>query len=215
MNIIEIYNQYKIMPQLQEHQLKVAGVASLIINNLSLIINKREIIIACLLHDMGNIIKFDLSQAKNILNLDLDLNYWQGVKDEYIKQYGSDEHLATIKIGKELNLSGRILDLIYCVGFGQAEDNLKGGDLAKQICAYADMRVMPKGVVNMDARFADLRVRYAHRAGEWGGQDKREVFEKSLKEIEKRIFENCKIKPGDITEGSVLPIMLELKEFNI
>ncbi len=225
MTILEVYEKYKVMPQLREHQFRVAGVASVIIDNLLPITDKEEVVAACLLHDIGNIIKFDLSKSKNLLsrgagsgfagNVDLDLDYWQKVKDEFVEKYGEDEHVASVAIAKELGVSNRVLELVDCVGFEQAEGNLKSGDLGKQICAYADMRVMPKGVRSMEERFADLRVRYAHRNNEWGGPDKRYTFERSLREIEKQIFKKCKITPGDITEETVQSVMLELKNFEI
>jgi hypothetical protein len=219
MTILEAYEKYKIMPNLAEHQLRVAAAASQILDNLSPSPSpykeRGNVVLACLLHDIGNIIKFDLSKTKNVLNVDLDLDYWQKVKDEFVKKYGADEHVASVAIARELGVSNRVLELVDCVGFSQAEGNLKSGDLGKQICAYADMRVNPGGVVGMEERFTDLRVRYNHRANEWGGHDKREVFEKSLREIEKQIFKNCKILPGDITEEKIRPIMLELKSFKV
>ena len=54
--ISEIYAEYKIMPNLQMHMYRVAAVASLIYDNFNEPLNKEEIITACLLHDMGNII---------------------------------------------------------------------------------------------------------------------------------------------------------------
>ncbi len=58
-NIIQIYSQYKIMPTLQQHQLRVAGVAKQICDSISEPIDKEVVVDVCLVHDMGNIIKFD------------------------------------------------------------------------------------------------------------------------------------------------------------
>jgi hypothetical protein len=230
MTILEVYEKYNIMPQLQEHQLRVAAVGKIICDNLTESIDadklvpdsdpgsarySLDIVTACLLHDIGNIIKFDLSKTKAMLNADLDLEYWQKVKDKFVEKYGSDEHVASVAIARELGVSERVLELVDCVGFHQAEDNLKSGDLGKQICAYADMRVMPKGITSLQERFADLRIRYAHRQNEWGGQDKRDIFEKNLVEIEKQIFEKCSILPGDITDERVKKYVLELKGFSL
>lgn len=219
MTILEVYEKSKIMPNLAEHQLRVAAPASQILDNLSPSPSpykeRGNAVLACLLHDIGNIIKFDLSKSKNLLNVDLDLDYWQKVKSEFVKKYGEDEHIASVAIARELGVSDRVLELVDCVGFSQAEGNLESGDLGKQICAYADMRVNPGGVVGMEERFKDLRVRYANRTIEWGGQDKRDVYEKNLRAIEQEIFTKCKILPGDITEEKVRPIMLELKSFKI
>jgi 5'-deoxynucleotidase YfbR-like HD superfamily hydrolase len=59
--ILELYDTYKIMPQLAAHQLRVAAVAYAITQAIFEPIHDEELISACLLHDMGNILKFDLS----------------------------------------------------------------------------------------------------------------------------------------------------------
>ena len=49
------------MPSLQLHMYRVTAVASRIVDNWKgQNLDKKEIIIACLLHDIGNIIKFKL-----------------------------------------------------------------------------------------------------------------------------------------------------------
>ena len=60
-NITDIYEKYKIMPLLAMHQIRVAAVAMMICDSLSVPIDKDSVIKACLLHDIGNIIKFDLN----------------------------------------------------------------------------------------------------------------------------------------------------------
>lgn len=218
MKITEVYEKYKVMPNLAEHQFRVAAVGKIIADTLTPAFSQREredVVIACLLHDIGNIIKFDLSKSKNLLNVDLDLEYWQRVKDEFIEKYGADEHVASVEIVKELGVSKRVAELVDCVDFYHGPKNAADDDLGKKICAYSDMRVGPNGVVSLEQRFSDLRVRYAHRAREWGGNDPRNAFEDAIIRIEKQIFKNCKILPGDITEEKVQSIMLELKHFEI
>ena len=78
-NISEIYEEYKIMPNLREHMLRVAGAASLICDNFTEPLNKEEIISACLLHDMGNIIKFKLDYFPEF-NKPEKAEYWQNVQ---------------------------------------------------------------------------------------------------------------------------------------
>jgi hypothetical protein len=221
MTISEVYEKYKIMPQLQEHQLKVAGVAKIILENFNspqpplLKRGGGEVVLACLLHDIGNIIKFDLSKSKSLLNADLDLEYWQKVKDEFVEKYGPDEHKASVDITKELGASERVIELVDCVDFYHGPKNAEHNDLGKKICAYSDMRVGPNGVVSLEQRFADLRVRYAHRVREWGAKDPRNAFEDAIIQIEKQIFEKCKITPGDIKEESVADVVVKLKSFDL
>jgi len=61
MKISEIYEKYQIMPQLQLHMFRVAGVASLITENLEKKIDTNSVIFTALLHDLGNMAKIKLN----------------------------------------------------------------------------------------------------------------------------------------------------------
>ncbi|MEK7617831.1 MAG: HD domain-containing protein [Patescibacteria group bacterium] len=200
------------MPQLQEHMLRVAGVAEIITDNIDLSrpsatlpmpgegnIDKQAIIIACLLHDMGNIVKFDFSRFPEMVE-EKGVEYWEKIKQETLKKYGANSHEATRNMLKELGVSERILELVDAVGFDQGEANMQSADFGKKICAYADMRVLPKGAGSLEDRMADLRVRYKDHPE---GAENREVFEQALREIEKQIFEKCKIRPEEITDENI------------
>jgi hypothetical protein len=108
--IKDIYEEYKIMPNLQMHQLRVAGVVSQLCDSLNLEVTKETLIITCLLHDMGNIIKSRLDYFPEFIKPE-GLGYWQNVKDEFIQKYGEDEHEATVQIIKELGLPERVVNL--------------------------------------------------------------------------------------------------------
>jgi hypothetical protein len=222
-NILEIYKKYQIMLQLQEHQFKVAAVASLICENYITpqpplilrggdIIDRENIIAACLLHDMGNIVKFNLNETQNLLNQNINLGYWQRVKDKYIQKYGAEAHRASILIAKELGMSGRIIALIDCISFSGAPQDVKAGDFGKKIVQYSDDRVAPQGVVSLEDRLADLRKRYVHHKID---SSERDNFENALREMERQIFAKCKIKPEDITEAAIRPYIERLKNYKI
>ena len=228
MNILEIYRKYQIMPQLAEHQLKVAAVADVILGSLvppqppfgHLLPQGegilKDVVSACLLHDMGNIVKFDLTKGQGLYPelfiKSEERAYWENVKQEFVEKYGSISHQATDGILKEMEISNRILELVDGVGFDQAVDKLQSEDFGKKICAYSDMRVGPKGVISLEERFADLRVRYKSHPE---GAQNREVFEDALRQIERQIFERCKIRPEQITEQAIKPLVGELKNFDV
>lgn len=217
MNILEVYNKYNIMPQLQEHQLRVAGVAYLICKNFKLRVNQDNIVKACLLHDMGNILKFDFSVTKKYIQHNLDYDYWEKVKKDYENKYGKDEHVATLSILQELKVGNEIVELVDSIGFTQAVLNLNGTDFAKKICAYADMRVRISGVCSLEERLQDIRVRYEHKTAVFGeqGTKQREGFENSLRGIEQQIFTACNILAKEITPELVEQQMNFLKMFEI
>lgn len=208
MHILDIYEKYQIMPQLQEHQLRVAGVAGLICENFQEEVDAENIIMACLLHDMGNIIKFDLNKTSALFNRSINLGHWQKVKAEFIKKYGANEHHATILIAHELKLDQRQIDLIGCIGFYEAPLNAQDHDFGKKIVQYSDDRVTPHGVVGLEHRLQDLRKRYDNHQQDTAVRGN---FENALREMEKQIFSRCKIKPEEITEERVREKFEEFK----
>jgi hypothetical protein len=228
MNILEVYKKYQTMPNLADHQFAVAAVADMICENLTLTptlsqrergtlhVDRQNIVAACLLHDMGNILKFDLAKTRSVLNINIDVEFWQKVKDTYQKKYGPDEHEAAIIIAKELGVSNRVVELIDCIGFNTGQINADSTDFGRKICAYSDMRVWPQGVTSLENRLADLRKRYESKFHQMGGDEQKRLgFENGLRKIEQQIFEHCKIKPGGITEQVIAPRKEELKSFEI
>lgn len=120
MTVREIYNNYKIMPTLRLHQLRVAAVGQIICDSIPDFKDTKEVVVTCLLHDMGNIIKFDLNYFPEFLKPE-GLEYWQKVKEEYIQKYGNDEHHATQSIIAELLNSGKIRECADQVGFSKLQ----------------------------------------------------------------------------------------------
>ena len=211
--ISEIYEEYKIMPTLREHMLRVAGVASLICDNFTEPLNKEEIISACLLHDMGNIIKFNLEYFPEF-NKPEGLEYWQNVQNEYIEKYGEREHEATLKIIRELGIPKKIVTLASEDQFSLLCQHQNSGDMGMKIVHYADARVSPHKVVSYDERMGEAKERYKdHKYSFQGDEHFRLVA--CGKEIEKQIFAKCKIKPEDINDDTVNPLILKLKDFMI
>ena len=104
MNILQIYKKYQIMPQLAEHQLTVAAVAEELLNHLSFppkadpppaeILDRHDVVAACLLHDMGNIVKFDLTKTPDLhpglFLKPKDRIFWESVKQEFIERRSSN-----------------------------------------------------------------------------------------------------------------------------
>ena len=107
----ELYAQYRIMPKLQLHQLRVTAVAQTICKVFAERVDERTVVTACLFHDMGNIIKFDLTKFPDFLEPE-GLEHWSQVKKEFEEKYGFDQHAATLMIARELGLSVPVLECI-------------------------------------------------------------------------------------------------------
>ena len=201
------------MPNLAMHQLRVAGVAMQICESLDTNIDTNSVVKACLLHDMGNIIKFNLNHFPE-LNEPEGLVYWQGIKNDYISKYGNDEHKASLEIAHELGISRYILSLIECVDPDSVEIINKEDNLEKKICIYSDNRVTPHGVVSTEERSLEAKERYKDHPHAFD-EESRQFFNENLNLIEKQIFSHSNIKPEDIDDSSVEKYLLGLQDFSI
>lgn len=209
--ITDIYSEYKIIPNLQMHQLRVAAVAKQICESLRLEIDKDVVIRVCLLHDMGNIIKSKLDYFPEFVQPE-GIEYWQSVKAEFIEKYGDDEHEATIKIIKELNQSEKIIYLAGENRFPYMCKHRDGEDFTQKLIHYVDGRVGPHGVLSFDERMNDANKRYKSVSFH---DEERDRLVNCGRDIEKQIFAHSNIKPEDINDESVAKIIEELKNFEI
>ena len=197
----EIYAAYKIMPALQMHQMRVAAVVKQIIDSLRVPVNTDNVIKAALFHDMGNIIKSNLTLFP-VFTEPEGLAYWENVKREYIAEYGQDEHLATAAIAAKIGLSPRVRELFKNIGFNKILLIRDNADLEEQILEYADMRVIPHGVASIAERLREGKARYAGSKSGFSLAQYATLFE-ALQQIENHIFGLSKIKPTDITDENV------------
>ncbi len=183
--------------------IRVAGVASIICRNFKGPIETDEIISACLLHDMGNIIKFNLDALPELLEPE-GKGYWSLIQKDFIARYGNDEHKATLAIAKEAEISDRVYNLIKSFGFGKACERAEDDDFPKKICNYSDQRVGPFGVLSLKERIREGSNRFI-ASGRKPPEDERS-FEESvscLGNLEKQVFDRCSLKPEDITDSLV------------
>lgn len=194
MIIKDIYSKYQIPPNLQQHMLKVAGIAKLIADSWGdNTIDSKILIDACLTHDMGNLLKFDLINKVNFLGEEAkNVEYWRKVKEEMAKKYGNDEHNATAIICKEIGLSAEAFWIVENWGFGNFEKVLKSDNWGYKIAVYSDHRIGPFGVVSLIDRFSEQRKRYElqkHNSGDLTAHlsDKSEFLANCAFETEKQL----------------------------
>ncbi len=215
--VVEIYETYRIMPQLQLHQLRVAAVAQTVCNSLKISVNSQDVILACLFHDMANIIKSDFDHFPDSFRGPQPRSYWDGIKSEYIEKYGSNTHAAALIIAKELSLPDSVRKLIDEISFSRLEITRDSGSPAQKITEYADLRVGPHGVLSLADRIADIRVRYAGKPGSEtpDDADRFNMLAQAAHGIEQQLFEFTGIKPEDINDESVAPIIEELRKYQV
>lgn len=214
--VATIYEEYRLMPSLQLHQLRVGAVGKILAEH-HLGIDERQVILTCLFHDMGNIIKSQLEVFPEFLEPQ-GIEYWQTVKDDFLGRYGADEHAATVVIAKELELPERIVAMIDTIGFSNIQHILKQDSREMQIAEYADMRVGPHGIIPMHERLQDLKYRYSPRWKQGNFTAMEESFDANvlrLQELEERLFAGASIRPEDITDAVAAPVIEELKKYEV
>lgn len=214
MKISKIYKNYQIMPFLQLHMLRVTAVAKLIAQNMKIPVDETSITCTCLLHDMGNIIKFNLSLFPQALEPE-GYAYWKDVQNKYKSKYGNDEHSATYKIAAEIGVSQRVNDLLHKIGFSRSEEIYVSNDFDLKICAYADNRVSPQGIISLDQRLADGQKRFMVNKPNTFDLKFFQKMQNFSKLVEAQIFEKCKIKPEAISDASVNPLLAQLRRTSI
>ena len=162
MTVKEIYEKYKIPPNLQKHMLRVAGVAQIITKNWSGVIDETSVVSACLFHDMANIIKFRMDKPSLFKDEEIQKEYWKGVQKEYINKYGNDVHKATLIICEKIGLPQKVLRLIENLDWNNTQKVIDENDFECGIPLYADMRMGPFGILPLGERFENLKTRANH-----------------------------------------------------
>lgn len=211
----EIYAQYKIMPNLQLHQLRVAAVGKFVCDNFKEPLNENDIILACLFHDMGNILKFDLTYFPDAVEPQ-GLAYWEAVKKEYAEKYGEDQHEASQMIARQIGLPETVVHLIGLVSFSGLQQTLTEDAYEPKIVEYADCRVAPYGIAPIRERFEDGRKRYLSRfPTEAESETHYNMLTEAGYEMERQIFAHCSLSPESIDDATVAPLVEKLWEYPI
>ncbi len=187
MKVSEIYQKYSIPINLQEHMLRVAVVARFITNSwIGKDVNPEKILIVSLLHDVGNIVKFDFEKNKSFYtNNEESVEVLIERQKDFIKKYGNDDDEANKNILTELGLQKDLIDIVVSKKFGNSINTSRSNNWALKILLYSDMRVLPQGIGTLEDRFADIMDRmpkYNTRP------DIQDLFE-ACRDIEKQIQE--------------------------
>ncbi len=212
----EIYEKYRLMSGLQEHQLRVGAVGKLLADSIPNV-NGKDVVLTCLFHDMGNIIKSHLDVFPEFLQPQ-GLEYWKSVKEDFVRTYGSDEHEATKIIATELSLSQDVIHMIDTIAFSNIPRILEKEPIEMHICEYADMRVGPHGIISLKDRLEDLKKRYSPRWREGAHKDMEKSFNASavlLEQLEQQLFEQSSLHLEDINDATAAPVIEELRRLEI
>lgn len=210
-----IYDEYRIMPTLQLHQLRVAAVGKLICEHSRRPAKTEAVVTTCLLHDMANILKSDLATFPAFLEPQ-GIAYWQQVKDDFRRRYGADEKEAASAIAREIGAPAYVVTYLDSIGFSLFEAVRESDSLEIKICEYADCRVGPYGVLSLDDRLYEAKARYRNTfEGIEGSEERfRELLE-AAHDVERQIFADNALAPAEITDEAIAPIMETLRKYPI
>lgn len=199
MTIKQLYTKYQIMPQLETHMLRVAGIAKLITRDWQDQITAEKCVKLCLLHDMGNMAKFQLDEK---------YAEWKPVQEEFWRKYGREAHQATCLILEDAGLR-EYRELIdeesHFYHTILEKDDYRDVSLPAVLTLYADSRVSMIGVVPLEERIVDLETRYKEHRSDRLWASKLESYVQSLTIVE----------VARITEADVEPFFDELLEYTI
>lgn len=204
----ELYTKYRIMPSLQLHQLRVAAVAKIICDGYKTPLQKDTVILECLFHDMGNIVKSDLGRFPEFVQPE-GREYWEAVKKDFMQTYGGEQHAAHAGIARDIGLPESVVAIMHATGYSKLRDIAADGSTELKICQYADLRAGPHGIVSLEERFRDFSERYASK------DDAVQLENLNAgKQIEQELFSHVLFKPEDINDASVAPIVEELWDYS-
>ena len=216
--ISEIYETYQIPPWLAEHMYRVAAVAALLFDAHAKIDpsleGRHDLIVANLLHDVGNIIKFDFEL---IPAPDGQNDHWREVQVKFKERFGADELVAAEKIMEELGVLATTQPILLHTSFPYGPELAASGTLLQELSGYADQRVSPTGIVSLTERLEYMHRRYAKRGSVYGDttDPKIQALTTAIYEVEHQLFEGLTIRPEDIDDASIAPIVESLKSFEI
>lgn len=210
MQIQDIYKKYRINNGLAEHMVRVGAVAWVVCDHSPLPIDKTVAVSACLLHDMGNLIKVKFEAAPEFFEPE-GVGYWQEVQAEMIETYG-DVGSATRAIVHEIAPMPAIEKTIEEASLHKMKEIVESGTLEAKLLEYADMRVALRGITTMHERFEDIRERYTPHRHSAAYIDELEV---AAGKIEQELFSGATIRPNDITEDTTAGIQKQLQSWEI
>jgi 5'-deoxynucleotidase YfbR-like HD superfamily hydrolase len=135
----------------------VASVASFITTNwMGENINNEKLILLCLLHDLGNIVRMDFDKQLGSDDDYLDTKIWKLKKQEMIEKYGSVDDEVTEKILQEIGIDRDISKTIFNKRFSNSIVIANSNDWMLKILLYSDLRVLPGGMGTLQQRLDEV-----------------------------------------------------------
>lgn len=193
MNTVQIYEQYLIPKNLQQHMLRVASLAKIILDHWTgKKLEGEAIIQACAFHDIAKPMNFDLAKQAQFGMSQVEIDNLDTLQKRLKANYGNDEHQATVEICKEIGCSSTAVKIVNDLEWSYIPSLLIKNDLGSLIPIYGDMRIGPKGILTLRERLDDLKFRTGESEHEQNGI-----------QLENLISKNVSINLNDISDEQI------------
>lgn len=215
MTTSEVYDKYEVPQNLREHMYRVAAVGLAIVELLKpeVALDKEIITQTLLLHDIGNLIKFDLDKDE-LLPVE-ERERLKKVQADFKAKYGNEEHVATQKIAAELGVPEKVQDILNNIGSSKVHLTIESDDWYRKVCSYADFRVAPHGIVSINERWDDVIKRYQGRDHVLADIEKCEEKRKNCLILEQQIQNKCHDSLERIGDKSIREEIFRLPGYQI
>ncbi len=218
MTIKKVYQHYQIPPNLQEHMLQTAALGQIICDHWSGPKLKKQLVITTLLvHDIGNIVKFDFDSptANQFLTGHKDVDYWRQVQKKFQKKYGVRADQANVAIIDEMKLPTRVKKFMKEHYFESLPTILKESDWEHKISFYCDIKFRPSGITSVKNRLEDLRQRYENRDQTWQDADLFETRLKNCSRLEAQLNQQTDLDLQTINQTDIDAYVDQLTDYQI
>lgn len=196
MNVGQVYTAYMTPKNLQEHMLRTASLAEILLEYwIGEEVDKKAIVQTCLFHDIAKPINFSLEKQAQYGMSAGDIKKLENLQNRLKKDFGNEEHHATVMICKEIGLSNIAVKLVDNLEWKYIPRLLKDNDIASLIPIYCDMRISPKGILILEDRLRELKERVS-------GDDYAENV-RNGKLLEEKIKENVNLDLNSITDSQI------------
>ena len=188
--------------------LRTASLAMILLENwIGEPVDKKAIVQACVLHDIAKPMEFDLAKQAQFGMSQDEIDELEKLQIRLKKDYGDNEHQATVKICKKVGCSHTAVRLVNNLEWSYVPRLIKERDIHSLIPIYSDMRIGPKGILSLNERLEDLKKRE--------GTEDQEEKATNGKKLEMLIVQSVSMDVSSITDNQINENFSNLLEMNI
>ena len=216
MTVSDIYTRYPVTPNLARHMLRVGAVTRLILDHWSgPALEERTMMKIALLHDTGNILKFDFEGHPHLLEEEQpNVQRWKALQAEWAARF-PDENAMTYAIAAECGMHPGEIAMMRDLGYGLMDRIAQEERFERKIVKYADMRAAPFGILPLKDRLEEGNKRYAKHPTISIDHSKTKLLQEAAFDVERQIMVHCTLTPRDITEETVAHVMEALRSYEL